>query len=443
MKKIVGPLLLILPFLSWAQNIEEKIRQRVEFQETPGIAVGIYENGKTTYYTFGAANVQTKEPISSKTLFEIGSITKTFTTEMAAQMQVQKKLSLSDEAQRYLPGNMVLPEKNGMAITLEHLATAHSGLPRMPMNFAPSDPENPYVDYTETELAGFINHCELPRDPGSQYEYSNLGMGMLGYILSRIGKKPYAVLVDQLILNQLKMNHTFVSGQRTDLQLATGYSGIQPVKAWTWNNESVLTGAGGLISNAEDMMTYLVANLRAKSNTTPLDQAMALTHTPRKDAGKMKIGYGWHIRDEDIVWHNGGTGGFRSFAGFSVTKNKAVVVLTNSNTGADDLGFHLLNNVYDLKELKKPHPVSEEVLKEYVGRYEVAPTFVLTISYEGGQLMLQATNQPKASIYAETDSKFYLKVVNAQVEFVRDENGQVSKLVLYQNGAVIPGKRIP
>jgi CubicO group peptidase (beta-lactamase class C family) len=432
---------LLISAVSFAQTPEEKIKQRVDFQDTPGIAVSIYENGKVSYYTYGVANLVTGEPITTKTVFEIGSVTKTFTTLMAAVLSLQGKLNFSEPAQTYLLPTLVLPIKNGKAITIEHLAIAHSGLPRMPMNFSPEDSENPYLDYRENDLTGFINHCELAREPGSQYEYSNLGMGLLGYLLTRIENKPYATLVSDLVTKPLKLTSTRVSGEAPEKRVASGYSGTQQVKAWTWDDQSVLTGAGGLVATVEDMMNYLMANLLA-TGKTDLEKAMLLTHQARADAGKMKIGYGWHIRDNDIIWHNGGTGGFRSFAGFSKSKNKAVVVLTNSNTGADDLGFHLLDSNYELKELKRPFPVAEEILKQYVGRYELAPNFLITVTYEGGQLAVQATNQPKATIYPESETKFYLKVVDARVEFVRDENQRVSKLILYQNGAVIPGRRI-
>jgi len=441
MKNKVVIFFLLISAVSFAQTTEEKIKQRVDFQDTPGIAVGIYENGKVNYYTYGIANLVTGEPITTKTVFEIGSITKTYTTLMAAILSLRGKLNFSEPAQTYLPQAILLPTKNGKAITIEHLATARSGLPRMPMNFSPEDPENPYVDYRENDLTGFINHCELAREPGSQYEYSNLGMGLLGYLLTLIENKPYGTLVSDLVTRPLNLASTRISQKGQHALLATGYSGTQPVKAWTWDDQSVLTGAGGLVSTVEDMMNYLLANLQA-SGKTELEKAMLLTHEPKADAGKMKIGYGWHIRDNDIRWHNGGTGGFRSFAGFSKSKNMAVVVLTNSNTGADDLGFHLLDNKYELKELKKPYPVAEEILKEYVGRYELAPNFVITVTLEGNQLAIQATNQPKAAIYPESETKFYLKVVDARVEFVRDENQRVAKLILYQNGAVIPGKRI-
>lgn len=433
-------LLLCTSFVAHGQSIEEKIKQRVTLQETPGIAVGIYEDGKITYYVFGVANLQTGEAVSSKTLFEIGSITKTFTTSMAAVLSVEQKLSFSDPAQKYLPAKMVLPEKNGKVITLEHLATATSGIPRMPYNFSPADPSNPYVDYREEQLGMFLSTLELQRDPGSQYEYSNAGMGILGYILTRMKEKPYGKLVGELITKPLEMNHTFVSGQRTEKGLATGYTGLTPAPAWTWDDQSVLTGAGGIVSNAEDMMKYLVAQLETKNDN--LAKAFALAHTPHADAGAMKIGYGWHIRDGSIVWHTGGTGGFRSFAGFDKNKKKAVVVLTNSVTGADDLGFHLLNSEIPLKVLKPFVSVAPDVLKKYVGTYELTPGFNIEVTLDQNALLIQATGQPRINIYAESDTKFFLKVVDAKIDFMLDANGNVERLILHQNGASMPGKKI-
>lgn len=440
MRFILFSFALLLATIAYGQTVEEKIKQRIEYQETPGIVVGIYESGKITYHAFGVADIQKNEPVSSKTLFEIGSITKVFTTSLAALLSIENKISFSDKAQKYLPSKAVLPEKDGKAITIEHLATAHSGLPRMPKNFTPADIANPYIDYREDALIVFLNNVELARDPGSDYEYSNLGMGLLGYILTQVEEKPYPKLVTDRITKPLDMKNTFVSGMRNDKPLAIGYSDKNLVKAWTWDNESVLTGAGGLISNAEDMMKFLVAQLT--TNNSQFSQAFTITHKARADAGKMKIGYGWHIRDENIVWHNGGTGGFRSFAGFDKTKNKAVVVLTNSTTGADDLGFHLLDEKLPLKELKKPFSVAEETLKKYLGTYELSPGFNIEVTLEKGEVSIQATGQPKAAIYAESETKFYLKVVPAQIEFFKDDTGAIDKLILYQNGGSIPGKKI-
>ncbi|HRG08311.1 MAG TPA: DUF3471 domain-containing protein, partial [Cyclobacteriaceae bacterium] len=118
------------------------------------------------------------------------------------------------------------------------------------------------------------------------------------------------------------------------------------------------------------------------------------------------------------------------------------IILTNSTTGADDLGFHLLNDQLSLKELKQIVAVDESILKTYVGVYEIAPTFSIAVTQSADGLSIQANGQPKLSIYAESESKFYLKVVPAKIEFIRNANDQVEKLILFQNGAQMEGKKI-
>ena len=155
MKTILCLVLVIIPSFLHAQSLEELSKQRVDFQDTPGIAVAWFEDGKTHFFSYGLANVADHQPVTSKTLFEIGSITKTFTCSALSYLVQKKEMNLDDKAQLYLPSSITLPEKNGKAITLLQLATAHSGLPRLPGNFSPADQANPYIDYTEKELAAF------------------------------------------------------------------------------------------------------------------------------------------------------------------------------------------------------------------------------------------------------------------------------------------------
>jgi len=375
-------------------------------------------------------------------LFEIGSITKTFTCSVLSYLVQKNELALNDAAQKHLPSSISLPEKNGKSIMLLHLATQHSGLSRMPGNFSPVDQSNPYIDYTEKELTAYLNNCELKHEPGTTYEYSNLGMGLLGFILTQVKNKPYSELIKEFILSPLGMNQTFISGQTNSKLLATGYRETTPVKAWTWNNQSVLTGAGGIVSNAEDMLKFLIAQLN--SDNSALTAAFKEARKEKGGAGDtaMQIGLGWHIRKHKYVWHNGGTGGFRSFVGFDPVKKRGIVILTNSTTGADDLGFHWLDESSPLKEIKKPISLDPAALKEYEGVYEINPTFKIIISAKGKDIFLQATSQPQVSIYAEEPDHFFLKVVEAKVHFKRDANNKIEKLVLYQNGAVVEGKKV-
>lgn len=432
-KPILIILLAALSIQGYAQSTEELIRARVVAGETPGIAVATYKNGEIKYYTFGYADVAGGRKVDSKTLFEIGSVTKTFTTTMLAVLAEEGKISLTDEIQKYLPAEVTIPTRADKSITFLDLATAHSGLPRLPDNFNPADSENPYIDYTEVSLFYFLSGYTLTRDIGSKYEYSNLGMGLAGVLVTKIDKRTYRESVTARILSPLKMSSTFINTPgRTDKNSATGYSGKRAVKAWTWNDQSCLQGAGGLLSNAEDMMRYLIANLNPSDNI--LGKAMTNAQQPKSDAGpRSKIALGWHLRN-NIVWHNGGTGGFKSFVGFDPTKKVAVVVLTNSNTGADDLGFHLLDSAMAVKKLRMETAVESKVLVQYPGTYEITPAFSIEVTLDKSQLAIQATGQPKIEIYPESDTKFFLKVVDAQIEFFKNGQGEVEKLVLYQGG---------
>ncbi|MBS1487559.1 MAG: serine hydrolase [Bacteroidetes bacterium] len=442
MKRVNILLITLLALPAAGQSLEELCRLRVEAGETPGIAVGVFENGKSRYVTWGEASITTREPVTSKTLFEIGSVTKIFTTSTLAYLVGEKKLALDDPAQNYLPSSITLPDRNGKQITLLHLASARSGLPRMPSNFAPADAANPYIDYTEKELAAYLNKCELNSDPGRQYEYSNLGMGLLGFILAANQHTTYSKLITKTILSLLHMDATFISGERKgDKLLATGYNDSQSVPAWTWTDQSVLVGAGGIVSNAEDMLKFLIAQLSADHD--PLSLAFQLTHREVAEAigSTIQIGMGWHLKDHRYLWHNGGTGGFRSFVGFDPQTKRAIVILTNSTTGADDLGFHWLNESYPLKKIKKPISIDPLKLKEYEGQYSLSPQFAIKIKAEGSQLTGQATGQPQFSLYADSTDHFFLRVVPAKISFSRDKTGRVNALRLNQNGMIQEAKK--
>ncbi|HEV8513123.1 MAG TPA: serine hydrolase domain-containing protein, partial [Cyclobacteriaceae bacterium] len=367
MKKFICLLLALIPLSNWPQSLEELCKQRVDSNEMPGIAVATIEEGKSKFFSYGQSSLSSHEPVTSKTLFEIGSVTKTFTCSVLAYLAQKHEVALTDPAQKHLPSSILLPEKNKKSITLLHLASAHSGLPRMPGNFSPVDQSNPYIDYTEKELTAYLNNCELKYEPGTTYEYSNLGMGLLGFILTQEKNKPYSQLIKEIILSPLGMNQTFISGLEKSKLLATGYRDNSPTKAWTWSNQSVLTGAGGIVSNAEDMLKFVAAQLNSDNST--LTSAFKEAHKERNEAGDttMQIGLGWHIRKHKYIWHNGGTGGFRSFIGFDPVKKRGIVILTNSTTGADDLGFHWLDESVPLKQVKKQISLDPTSLKEYEG----------------------------------------------------------------------------
>ena len=222
----------------------------------------------------------------------------------------------------------------------------------MPNNFTPENPTNPYVDYSEGQLYDFLNGYELTRDIGSEYEYSNYAVGLLGHVLAAKHKLTYEELMVDIIAKPLGQKHTRITfTPEMKKNLAIGHSGGIEVENW---DILTLAGAGAIRSTAVDMLKYLAANMgKEKSSLYP---AMQLAHkNSRAEGSKPMVGLGWHtmVFDElELIWHNGGTGGYRTFAGFIKGGNKGVVVLSNSNASVDDIGIHLLNPTSPLKDIK-------------------------------------------------------------------------------------------
>ncbi len=335
------------------EDIVQSIQKRIEYGHSPSYVVGIIDKNGPQFYAFGTKIIG-GQPVNEHTIYEIGSISKTFTAILLAQMVQEGKLKTDDVAQNYLPASVKLPMRADKQITLGHLSDHTSGLPRMPTNFAPKDPTNPYSDYTVEQLYDFLNTCNLSRDIGSAMEYSNLAVGLLGHILSLKAGTSYEILMVNKIAIPLDLNETRITFDEQMMRnLAMGHSNGVQVPNW---DIPTLAGAGAIRSSLYDMLRYVAANMGLQKSE--LQAAMQLTHQVRHDiaGGSTRVGLGWIIskgEEGDIYWHNGGTGGYRTFAGFVKETGKGVVVLTNSDKGADDIGMHLLNSTAKLMEVKK------------------------------------------------------------------------------------------
>ena len=431
-------------------EVQQILKQRVDVdKQCIGIAVGIIDSKGNQFIGYGSLrkNAAPVKP-NADTVFEIGSATKVFTTLLLADMVGRGEVALSDPASKFLPKTVSMPKFEGREITLLDLATHTSALPSLPDNFAPADGLNPYADYTVEQLYAALSNCKLTRANGKQYEYSNLGMGLLGHILALRAGVDYENLVVDRITKPLGMKDTSISlSGEMKKRLAFGHSNtLEEVKNW---DLPTLAGAGALRSTVRDMVRFVEANLGKTAST--LSDAMALQAETRFPAGaaNLSIALGWHkLRSKagEITWHNGQTGGYHSFVGFDKKRGVGVVVLANTAADIDDIGLHVLDRGLPLRTIvaKKERTAIEvdpKILETYVGEYELVPTFVITITKEGNQLMLQATGQPKFEIFAEAETKFFLKVVDAQITFLKDAKGKVNELILHQGGANQPAKK--
>jgi CubicO group peptidase (beta-lactamase class C family) len=300
-----------------------------------GIAIGVVQGGVRRLFTFGAA-----KPDS---IFEIGSISKTFTGLLLARMAAEGKVKFDDPVRGLLPDGAV-PKPEGAEITLLDLAIQHSGLPRMPDNFHPADPQNPYADYRPADLYGFLASHGVAKPAAPQFLYSNLGVGLLGQALANRAGKNYAALLQQEIAGPLGLKDTVLSlSQEQQARFIQGHDAEhRPAHAWDLD---ALAGAGAIRSTAGDMLTYLEAQLHPEKFPA-LAEAIAQTHELRADAGPgMHIGLAWlNVDKGGYYWHNGGTGGFSSYAFFDPKNDCAGIVLFNTTVGdsfADLLGTHV------------------------------------------------------------------------------------------------------
>ena len=296
-----------------------------------GVAIGIYDKGKQRVLTYGTA-----KPDS---LFEIGSITKTFTGLILSEMVIDKKITLDTPVRELLPpGTVAKPA--GPEITMLALATHHSGLPRMPDNFHPADPANPYANYTQKDLYDYMAKQGVAQKPNAEFSYSNLGMGLAGNALANKAGEPYATLLQQDVLDPLHMQHTFiVIPPVEEKNFITGHNGKgAPVHGWDLN---AMAPAGGIRSDAGDMLKYVVAQLHPPAGI--IAQAVALQHEPRADAGPGKIAINWLIDPKTENYsHGGATGGYLTFALFNVKNDLAAIVLVNRQSNlAPSLGARI------------------------------------------------------------------------------------------------------
>ena len=424
--------------------IEAMVQERVNRKQAVGLVVATLDRGKTKVFIAGSSG-SNSVPLGINTVFEIGSITKVFTAALLADMVARGEVRFEDPVRRFLPGFARVPTRKGKEITLLDLATQFSGLPRLPDNLHPKDPANPYADYTVDQLYAFLSGYTLTRDIGERFEYSNLGLGLLGHALALRAGKTYEQLLRERILDPLDMKDTRIALSRSMRnRLAPGHDDAG-VKTGNWDLPT-LAGAGALRSTAADMLKFLAANLDTRA--TPVTKALAMTRGARRDiSGPMKIGLGWQILNpfgRTIVWHNGGTGGYRAFIGLDPESERGAVVLSNQSVSSDDIGLHILEPRLPLTPAPKVRTevaVDSLVLETYVGVYELSPAFEIAVTREGNELSLQATGQEKVRMFAESPTNFFLKIVDAQVVFRKDASGKVTGLVLHQSGASIPGAK--
>lgn len=436
---------------SWTVPSDDRIRdiliERIdERQESVGIVIGIITPDRQSVIAYGTMDQDSGAPVGGDTVFEVGSVTKVFTTLLLSELDQRGDISLDGPAGECLPEGVTLPARGEKHITYADLATHTSGLPPVPTNRPRPTAANPDNTYPPEKLYEFLNAYQLPRDIGERYEYSSLGTGLIGHLLGLCAGREFAGLLYDYVTLPLAMHDTgFHVAPEQEARLATGHTAsLAPVVRLT--AEGPLAGAGVLRSTANDMMKLLSAAMGlTDSPLKPAMDAQLLTRRPTGITG-VDIGLGWHIQNAgglgDLVSHGGTTYGFRAFAGFLPKTGVGVIALSNAatETGVDDIGYHLITGL----ALSPPpgQAIDAAIKQRYVGEYELAPNIIVTITMEGERLFLQLTNRPQVELLAQSETKFFLKDVGDQVSFVVDGDGPAMFLEIHSGANNFPARRI-
>jgi CubicO group peptidase (beta-lactamase class C family) len=426
------------------QRVDEYMQAEMRVNGFSGTILLARKGAPLVAKGYGPANAEWDIPNAPRTKFRLGSITKQFTSMAVMQLQQQGKLKVQDPICQYLTP---CPDA-WKTITIHHLLTHTSGIPSY--TNSPSYMATMMMPKTVEQMVAGFRDLPLEFEPGSQFKYDNSGYFLLGVLLEKVTGQPYArVLQDQIFTplgmrdsgydttaRILPMRASGYSRQGTDVTNAPYLDMVQPF------------AAGSLYSTVEDLLKWDQALYTDQLLPSAARTAM---FTPFKG----DYAYGWlapapspQTFGRKQLAHGGGINGFSTMIIRLPEENITSLVLSNvqqAATGriARDLLAILFGQPYRVPAVRTVAKIDPNVYDAYVGQYQLAPTFILTITREGDRLMTQATGQGKLEVFPESETKFFLRVVDAQITFVKDDSGTVTHLILHQGGRDQKATRMP
>ncbi len=415
--------------------IRSILAQRMEHNGV-GIVVGVIDPGGSRVVGHGKLSASDQRVPDGETLFQLGSLTKVFTTLLLADMIERGEVHFEDPVTMYLPPTVQLPVR-GRSITLRDLATHMSGLPSMPTNYDLTADPDPYEAYSDARLYEFLSTYVPAHAPGEKWAYSNLGVALLGRLLAARAGMSYEALLTARVLRPLGMKNTAIGLNDHQARLAPGHDRyLQPVRTWEMAN---LQGSGSLRSTANDMLLLLAAYLRYRD--TPLDRAMHLQLNERIAIERGWQALGWVVRANGIVRHAGGKQGYRSGLVFDPSTGIGAVVLANARTEDQpiDLATHLVEGTSLQSAPAAPTPlarrdISFSILDRYSGRYRFDDGEVLEVARQGHHILIHSPGNGVSEFFPTGDTDFFLNTGNDELTFTLGADGRPTGLVLYGDG---------
>ena len=450
---------LFITYFSFSQSYESKIDSIVSLQYSatePGITILVAKDGKAIYKkALGKSNLELNIPIEVNSVFQIGSITKQFTAVSILMLAEQGKLNIEDKIGKYIPEYIEV----GRDITIHHLLNHTSGI----KNKTPLSEKNytSRMDRSPKELITYFKDEPLAFMPGEKFKYSNAGYILLGQIIETISKQSYGQFIQENIFDKIGMTSSYCGDMKQVIpNRSTGYIIKQNefVKS-DYMNLSLAYSAGAILSTTEDLLKWQNALLQ---NTLLKESSIKQAMTPTLLNSGKKIPYGYGFRfsrlgNSPVIAHTGSTKGFTSIALFLAQENMYITVLTNCNCkNVNNVAKQVaelfvtspdVNKVSavtkTIEQEKKSIAVSAEILNNYTGTYEVKPNVNLTIGLDNtNQLYLLAPGQTKkVELFAETQNHFFVKIVDAEITFNKNETNNVISLTMNQSGRKIIAKK--
>ncbi|MBY0572283.1 MAG: class A beta-lactamase-related serine hydrolase [Undibacterium sp.] len=390
------------------------LKERIDVEKQGvGLVVGVIDQQGTRVISYGVMDKKTQAKVDGDTVFEIGSVTKLFTSLLLADMVQKGEVVLTDPVAKYLPQGVTMPTRNGKQISLLDLSLHKSGLPQWPDNMRSKDPLNPVADYTVAQMYEFLSRYQLTRDIGEKAEYSNIGVGLLGHVLSLRGGKDFETLVKERITNRLSMNDTGISlSARMTAHLASPHNAQgELVKNW---DLPAIAGAGALRSSVNDMLKFLAANM--SPDKSPLRLSIQTMHFPFEESPEIHLAWGVGKKYGTTMWnHSGSTFGYKSMLAYDETRRRGVVILSNSGE-VDDIGSKILNREFRLRQYIPP------------------ASFVQALNEKGYETAIPTYDAMKKS-----DSDFFLReeVVNEWGYALLGQNKDAQAIEIFKLGIYV------
>jgi CubicO group peptidase (beta-lactamase class C family)/uncharacterized protein YneR len=421
------------------QKMDELMQAYASLNKFNGTVLVVHD-GKTMFQKgYGFRDAATKLSHDTGSIFQVGSLTKQFTAAVIMQLVQEKKLSLKDPLSKYFPGF-----KNGDKIHIEHLLTHTSGIfnytnDSMIMN------KDVTMHYSQQQIVDIFRNYPPDFEPGEKFNYSNSGYSLLGYIIEKVTKKPYEKVMRERIFQPLGMYHTgFDFAGLSHPKKSKGYFLISSdtiIKAPIVDS-TIAHAAGAMYSTVCDLQKW-ERSIAGNKILTPT--SWEAVFTPKKSG----YGFGWAVdtsKAKPNQSHSGGIHGFASYIVRYPKENLAVILLDNASSVslykiAADLSAIAFGETVAVPQAPKEIAMDASALKDFIGVYQLTPDFSIEVSLDATQLKAKGTGQPAFDIFPKSKDRFFPKMFEAELEFKRDEKGEVVQMILHQNGMAVKGEK--